>query len=101
MEVMHQRKVEKCWTSASNHKADDRSWSKRKKMRGCWTVVKQKRKEWSKHWQCDDEVQSTQDKPWRNEELRKGEDALPRLKEGDLENASRLYKATTRKFPWT
>ena len=32
-------------------------------------------------------------KPWRNEELKKGEEALPRLKEGDLENASRLYKA--------
>ena len=48
-----------------------------------------KRKQWSKHWQCDEEVQSMQD-PWRNEELRKGEEALPRLKEGDLEKASRL-----------
>ena len=54
-----------------------------------------KRKEWSKHWQCDEEVKSMQDKPWRNEELRKGEEALPRLKEGDLEKASRLYKAKT------
>ena len=32
-----------------------------------------------------------QDKPWRNEELSEGEEALPRLKEGDLEKASRLY----------
>ena len=31
-----------------------------------------------------------QDKPWRNEELN-----LPRLKEGDLESASRLYEAKT------
>ena len=37
-----------------------------------------------------------QDKPWRNEDLRKCEEAPPRLKEGDLEKASRLYKARTR-----
>ena len=33
--------------------------------------------------------------PLRNEELRKSEESLPRLKEGDLEEASRLYKAKT------
>ena len=38
------------------------------------------RKEVSKHWQCDEEVQSMQDKPWRTEELRKCEEALPRLR---------------------
>ena len=54
-----------------------------------------KRKEWSIHWQCDEEVQNTKDKPWRNEELRRCEEALPRLKEGDLESASRMYKAKT------
>ena len=36
-----------------------------------------------------------QDKPWRNEEVRNGEEALPRLKEGDVEKTSRLYKAKT------
>ena len=35
------------------------------------------------------------DKPWRNEESRRCEEALPRLKEGDLESASRMYKAKT------
>ena len=55
-----------------------------------------KRKEWSIHWQCDEEVQNMQDKPWRNEELRRCEEALPRLREGDLEKASRMYKAKTR-----
>ena len=68
-----------------------------------------KRKEWSKRWPCDEEIQSVQDKPWRNEELRKGEEALPRLKEGDLEKALRLYKTMTGvgcdgfhpKVPWT
>ena len=32
---------------------------------------------------------------WRNEELRKCEEALPSLKEGDVDKASRLYKAKT------
>ena len=36
-----------------------------------------------------------EDKPWKNEELKKSEEALPRLRECDLENASRLYKAKT------
>ena len=35
------------------------------------------------------------DKPWKNEELKKLEEALPSLKECDLEKASRLYKAKT------
>ena len=36
-----------------------------------------------------------QNKPWRNEELKECEEALPRLKECDLEKASKLYKAKT------
>ena len=32
-------------------------------------------------------------KPWRNEELKECEEAFPRLKEGDLEKASRLCRA--------
>ena len=36
-----------------------------------------------------------QDKPWRNEGLRRCEEALPKLKEGDLERASRMYTAKT------
>ena len=36
-----------------------------------------------------------QNKPWRNEELKEGEEAFPRLKEGDLDKASRLCKAKT------
>ena len=35
-----------------------------------------KRKESSKHWQCNEEVQNVQDKPWKNEELRRCEEAL-------------------------
>ena len=36
-----------------------------------------------------------QNKPWRNEELEDCEEALPRLKEPDPEEASGLYKAIT------
>ena len=53
------------------------------------------RKEWAKHWQCDEEVQDVEEKPWKNEELRSAEEALPRLKECHLEEVSRLYKAKT------
>ena len=54
-----------------------------------------KRKEWAKHWQCDESVQKVEDKPWKNEELQRLEEALPRLKESHLEEVSRLYKAKT------
>ena len=27
------------------------------------------RKEWAKHWQCNEEVQNLDDKPWKNEDL--------------------------------
>ena len=54
-----------------------------------------KRKEWSIHWQRKEEVQNMKDKPWKIEELRRWEEALPRLKECDLEKTSRMYKAKT------
>ena len=44
-----------------------------------------KRKEWAKHRQCDESVQKVEDKPWKSEELKRLEGALPRLKECDLE----------------
>ena len=48
-----------------------------------------------RHWQSDEEIQNKQNKPWRNDELKECEEALPRLKEGDLDKASILYKART------
>ena len=44
----------------------------------------EKRKEWARHWQCDAVVQGLKDKNWKNEELTKEEESLPRLKESDL-----------------
>ena len=40
-----------------------------------------KMKEGAKHWQCDDSDQKLDDKPWENEESKKCQEALPRLKE--------------------
>ena len=54
-----------------------------------------KRREWAKHWQCDESVQNIEDMTWKNEGLKKLEEALPRLKECELEKASKLYKAKT------
>ena len=54
-----------------------------------------KRKEWAKHWQCSEDVQNLENMPWKHEELKKLEEALPRLKECELENVPRPYKAKT------
>ena len=54
-----------------------------------------KRKEWAKHWKCDEEILNMKNKSWRNDSLKEGDEALPRCKEGDLDKASRLYKAKT------
>ena len=55
----------------------------------------EKRTKRARDWQCDDYEQGLKDKPWKNEELKKEEKALPTLTESDLEKASRLYKAKT------
>ena len=55
-----------------------------KKKRMCKTLAK-----------CNEEIQNLRNKPRRNEELKKSEEALPRLKGGDLEKASRLFKSSS------
>ena len=52
-----------------------------KRRRGCqvcWTVVKERGKTGQKHWLCGEDVQNVEEKPWKNEELRKLEESLPR-----------------------
>ena len=51
---------------------------------------------WATHWHCDTKVQDLKDKPRRDEELKNLEEDMPRLKESDLEEAPRNYKAKTR-----
>ena len=108
MGEMHQRKVEKMIESAEGSAGFLHKITKPTMWRGGVQTLKgeeedarlldrceAKRVEWQKHWHCDEEIQNMQNKPWRNEELKEGEEALPRLKEGDLDKASRLYKAKT------
>ena len=103
MEEMHQQKVEQMIKSAEGsagrlHRiTKPKLWRRRstvlgERRGGCEVVglLCGKKEKWSIHWQCDEEVQNTKDKPWR-----RCEEALPRLKEGDLESASRMYKAKT------
>ena len=99
MEEMHQRKVEKMIIL---HKI-----TKPTVWRGGVQILKEeeeedaklsdrceaKRQELTKHWQCDEEIQNMRNEPWRNEEMKECEEALPRLKEVDLDKTSRLYKA--------
>ena len=62
-----------------------------------------KRKEWAKHWQCDEEIQNMQNKPWRNEELKECEEALPGLEEGDCARQKQEWDVTDsiQQFFWT
>ena len=108
MEEMHQRKVEKMIKSAEGSAGLLHKITTPTMWRGGVQILKKeedarlldrceaKRKEWAKHWHCDEEIQNVQNKPWRNEELKECDKALPRMKEDDLEKASRLYKAKTR-----
>ena len=69
---MHQRKVEKMIKNAEgsagllhkNHKDNDVVMSTDLGERRCEVVgpLSRRRKEWSKQWQCDEEVRSMQDK---------------------------------------
>ena len=102
MEEMHQRKVEKMIKSAegsagSVHKITKSTMWRRSEEEDARRLdrCEAKRKEWGKNWKCDEEIQNMQNKPWRNDELKECEEALPRLKEGDLDKASRLYSAKT------
>ena len=123
MKEMHQQKVTQMIKSAEGSAGLLHKITKPTAWRGGAQILKKeeedarlldrceaKRKEWAKHWQCDESVQNLEDKPWENEELKKLEEAFPRLKECDLEKASRLYKAENRsrmrwlppnKSPWT
>ena len=57
---------------------------------------RRKRREWAKHWQCDEEVQNLEEKLWKIEELKKLEEALPRLKESHLEEGVEIVQGKDR-----
>ena len=107
MEEMHQQKVVQMMKSAEGsagllHKTKPTMWrggvqilEKEEEGARLLDRCEAKRKAWSKHWQRNEEYTVCKTKPWKNEELRKWEEALPRLKEGDLDKASRMYRAKT------
>ena len=79
-EEMHQRKVEKMIKSAEGsagllHKITQSTMWRREVLKKeeedarLLNRCEAKRKEWAKHWQCDEEIQNVQNKPWRNEKL--------------------------------
>ena len=97
MEEMHQRKVQQMTKSAEGSAGLLHKITKPKMWRGGVQILKKEkedanlleqceatRKEWSKHWQCNEEIQNMQNKPWRNEESKECKESLPRLKEGVL-----------------
>ena len=107
MEETHRRKVEKMIKSAEGSAGLLHKITKPTMWRRGVQILKKEedarlldrceaeRKEWAKHLQCDEEMQNMENKPWRNEELKEYEEALPRLKEGELEKVSTLHKAKT------
>ena len=108
MEELHQQKVSQMIESAEGGAGLQHLMTKAIARRGGAQILKKeeedvrmldrceaKRKEWTKHRHWDESVQNTKDKPSENEELKKLGEALPRVKDCDLEKASRLYKAET------
>ena len=108
MEEMHQHKVAQMIKSAEGSagllhkitkptawKGQTQMLKKEEEDARLWDCCEAKREAWAKHWQCDESVQNVEDKPRENEELKRLEEALPRLKGCDLEQVSRLYKAKT------
>ena len=109
MEEMQQHKVAQMFTSAEGSAGLLHKITKPAAWRGGAQILKKEeedarlldrceatRKEWAEHWQCNEDVQNFGGDALENEELKKFEEALSRLKECGLENASRLYTAKNR-----
>ena len=90
MEEMHQHKVEQMIKSAAGS-AGLQHKNTQPTMWRSWTVVKQR----GKNGQNIGNVMRRYRICKSNEEWRKCQEALPGLKEGDVDKASRLYKAKT------
>ena len=108
MEEMHQRKVEKMIKSAEGSAGLLHKITKPTMWRGGVQILKEEEKDARLLHRCEAEKKNGQStgiviRKYRickasrgeNDELKACEEALPRLKEGDLDKASRLYKAKT------
>ena len=81
MEELHQQKVSQMIESAEGsagllHKLTKQILKKEEEDARLLDRCEAKRKEWAKHWQCGESVPDLEDKPWKNEELKKLEEAL-------------------------
>ena len=94
MEELHQQRVNQMIKSAEGSAGLLHKLTKPTAWRGGAQILKKeeedarlldrceaKRKERAKHWQCDESIQNLEDMLWTSEELRKLEEALPRLTE--------------------
>ena len=84
MEERHQRKVAQVIESAEGSAGLLHKITKPTARRGGAQILQKKeedarlldrceakRKEWAKHWQCDENVQNFEDYQWKNEELQR------------------------------
>ena len=83
MEELHQPKVSQMIKSAEGSAGLLHKITKPTARRGGAQILKKeedanlldpceaKRREWAQHWRCDESVQNVEDKPWKNEELKK------------------------------
>ena len=93
LEEIHQRKVEKMGKSAEGSAGLLHKITKPTMLRRGVQIMEKEEEDATLLDRC--EAKEKNGKPWRNEELKECEEAVSRLKEGDLEKASRLYKAKT------
>ena len=61
-----------CWTSSQKHNANDvegmsTDLGERRGRRELDGALRSKKKRMVKHWQCNEEIQNMQDKPWMEE----------------------------------
>ena len=109
MEELHQQRVNQMIKSGEGSAGLLQKFTKPTARRGGAQILKKeeedaslldrcgaKRKEWAKHWHCDESVQNVEDKPWKNEELKKLEEALPRLKECEFEKSVEMVQGKDR-----
>ena len=108
MEVEHLKKVSQMIKSAEGSAGLLHNITKPTAQRGGVQMLKkeeedakpmarcgEKKTEWAKHGQRGMEVQNQESKPWKNGELRKSEEDLPRLKKAILQKAARTYNTKT------
>ena len=111
MEALHQQRVSQMIKSAEGSAGRLQKITKPTEKRGGAQILKKEeedarlldrceaqRKECAKRWQCDENIKGFGEKTWENDELGKLEEALPRLKECELEDVSEIIQSKNRSW---